>query len=126
MTELMICIAIGIAIGWSDILNIKIKKGLDKLSLVSLFLMLWCLGAKIGCDKELLAKLDIIGLKSVELAFFVIAGSILGVWVVIKIFSFFGMDEIESEEAEIEDVAKEVTKKRKEKLEKAARKREGK
>jgi uncharacterized membrane protein YbjE (DUF340 family) len=126
MTELMICITIGIAIGWSDKLNIKMKKILDKISLFSLFLMLWCLGAKIGCDKELLAKLDIIGLKSVELAFFVIAGSILGVWVVVKIFSFFGMEEIESEEAKIEDEVKEVAKKRKENLEKVARKREGK
>ena len=126
MTELIVCIAIGIGVGWSDKLNIKTRKVLDKISLVSLFLMLWCLGAKIGCDRELLAKLDVIGLKSIEWAFFVIAGSVLGVWVVIKIFSFIGMDEIESEEVEVKEIVEEVAEKRTENLEKAARKKEGK
>lgn len=125
MTELIICIAIGIAIGWSDKLNMKTRKVLDKISLVSLFLMLWCLGAKIGCDRELLAKLDVIGLKSLELTFFVIVGSVLGVWMVLKIFNFIGMDEIECEEVEVENIAEEVAEKRAESFEKKAKERKG-
>lgn len=125
MTELIICIAVGIAIGWSDKLNMKTRNVLDKISLVSLFLMLWCLGAKIGCDRELLAKLDVIGLKSLELTFFVIAGSVLGVWMVLKIFNFIGMDEIECEEVEVENIAEEVAEKRAESFEKKAKERKG-
>lgn len=126
MTELIICIAVGIAIGCLDKINMKTRKILEKISLFSLFLMLWCLGAKIGCDRELLAKLDVIGLKSLELAFFVIVGSVIGVWIVIKIFSFIGMDEIENEEVEVEKIIEEAAEKRSKTSGKATKEREGK
>ena len=39
--------------------------------------MLLCLGAKIGCDAELLGKLDQLGGKSLVMAVFIIGGSVL-------------------------------------------------
>lgn len=58
MQEIMIAIVLGIAVGCSDLLNYNVKKWLSRFSTVSLFIMLLCLGAKIGCDAELLGKLD--------------------------------------------------------------------
>lgn len=50
MQEIMIAIVLGIALGCTDLLNYNVKKWLNHLSTVSLFIMLLCLGAKIGCD----------------------------------------------------------------------------
>ena len=61
MQEIMIAIVLGIAVGCSDLLNYNVKKWLSRFSTVSLFIMLLCLGAKIGCDAELLGKLDQLG-----------------------------------------------------------------
>ena len=48
MQEIMIAIVLGIAVGCSDLLNYNVKKWLSRFSTVSLFIMLLCLGAKIG------------------------------------------------------------------------------
>ena len=68
MQEIMIAIVLGIAVGCSDLLNYNVKKWLSRFSTVSLFIMLLCLGAKIGCDAELLGKLDQLGGKSLVMA----------------------------------------------------------
>ena len=52
MQEIMIAIVLGIAVGCSDLLNYNVKKWLSRFSTVSLFIMLLCLGAKIGCDAD--------------------------------------------------------------------------
>ena len=70
MQEIMIAIVLGIAVGCSDLLNYNVKKWLSRFSTVSLFIMLLCLGAKIGCDAELLGKLDQLGGKSLVMAVF--------------------------------------------------------
>ena len=85
MQEIMIAIVLGIAVGCSDLLNYNVKKWLSRFSTVSLFIMLLCLGAKIGCDAELLGKLDQLGGKS--LAVFIIGGSVLMLWLVLKLFA---------------------------------------
>lgn len=77
MQEIMIAIVLGIAVGCSDLLNYNVKKWLSRFSTVSLFIMLLCLGAKIGCDAELLGKLDQLGGKSLVMAVFIIGGSVL-------------------------------------------------
>ena len=63
MQEIMIAIVLGIAVGCSDLLDYNVKKWLSRLSTVSLFIMLLCLGAKIGCYAELLGKLAQLGQK---------------------------------------------------------------
>ena len=45
------------------------------------------LGAKIGCDAELLGKLDQLGGKSLVMAVFIIGGSVLTLWPVLKLFA---------------------------------------
>ena len=80
MQEIMIAIVLGIAVGCSDLLNYNV-------STVSLFIMLLCLGAKIGCDAELLGKLDQLGGKSLVMAVFIIGGSVLMLWLVLKLFA---------------------------------------
>ena len=75
MQEIMIAIVLGIAVGYSDLLNYNVKKWLSRFSTVSLFIMLLCLGAKIGCDAELLGKLDQLG------------GNVLMLWLVLKLFA---------------------------------------
>ena len=87
MQEIMIAIVLGIAVGCSDLLNYNVKKWLSRFSTVSLFIMLLCLGAKIGCDAELLGKLDQLGGKSLVMAVFIIGGSVLMLWLVLKLFA---------------------------------------
>ena len=57
MQEIMLAIVFGIAVGLANLLSYKIKFYLSKLSTLCLCTMLFCLGAKIGCDDALLAKL---------------------------------------------------------------------
>ena len=85
MQEIMIAIVLGIAVGCSDLLNYNVKKWLSRFSTVSLFIMLLCLGAKIGCDAELLGKLDQLGGKSLVMAVFIIGGSVLMLWLVLQV-----------------------------------------
>ena len=61
MQEFMIAIVLGIAVGYSDLVNDNVKKWLSRFSTVSLLIMLLCLGAKIGCYAELLGKLGPLG-----------------------------------------------------------------
>jgi len=49
--------------------------------------MLWCLGAKIGCDDELLRNLGLLGFRAVIMAFGIIAGSLLLLWLVTRLFA---------------------------------------
>lgn len=56
MQEIMLAIVLGIAVGLANLLSYKIKFYLSKLSTLCLCTMLFCLGAKIGCDDALLAN----------------------------------------------------------------------
>lgn len=87
MQEIMIAIVLGVALGCTDLLNYNLKKWLNHLSTVSLFIMLLCLGAKIGCDAELLGKLGQLGGKSLIMALCIIGGSVLVLWLLLKLFA---------------------------------------
>ena len=50
-------------------------------------IMLWCLGAKIGCDEELLHNLDLLGFRAVIMAGGIIAGSLSLLWIVTRLFA---------------------------------------
>lgn len=84
MQEIMLAIALGIAVGLANLLSYKIKFYLSKLSTLCLCIMLFCLGAKIGCDGALLAKLDTLGVQAGAIAFGAVAGSIICLGAVIK------------------------------------------
>lgn len=77
MQEIMLEIVLGIAVGLANLLSYKIKFYLSKLSTLCLCTMLFCLGAKIGCDDALLAKLGTLGVQAGAIAFGAVCGSIL-------------------------------------------------
>ena len=87
MESIFISIAAGILVGWLDIFNYKTKKYLNHLSTAALLVMLWCLGAKIGCDEELLHNLDLLGFRAVIMAGGIIVGSLALLWIVTRLFT---------------------------------------
>ena len=84
MQEIIFCITIGIVLGWFDIFNYKIKLWLSRISNICLFIMLICLGAKIGCDDNLLAQMDTLGKQSLILGGSAILGSVVMFYIIIK------------------------------------------
>ena len=96
MESIFISITAGILFGWLDVFNYSKKKYLNRLSTLALLIMLWCLGAKIGCDDELLRNLGLLGFRAVIMAFGIIAGSLLLLWLVTRFFA----DDIRKEEQE--------------------------
>ena len=84
MQEIMLAIVLGIAVGLANLLSYKIKFYLSKLSTLCLCTMLFCLGAKIGCDDVLLAKLGTLGVQAGAIAFGAVCGSIAMVFLVTK------------------------------------------
>ena len=98
MTEIMLAIAIGIAVGCANILSYGAKEMANKISKIALFIMLWCLAAKVGCDKEVLANLSSLGFQSLFMALAVIAGSFGAVWLISRFFrgSIIAIQEMEN------------------------------
>ena len=84
MEEIIFCIVVGILLGWFDVLNFKIKLWLNRLSLACLYLMLICLGAKIGCDSNLLAQIETLGKQAFILGGCTILGTMLMFYLIIK------------------------------------------
>ena len=87
MEQIFISIILGILVGYLNFLKYKTKKVLSFLATFSLFIMLWCLGAKIGCDDVLLANLGLLGLKSIYIALGIIIGSLTLLWLLTRWFS---------------------------------------
>ncbi len=87
MEEIIFCIVVGILLGWFDVLNYKIKLWLNRLSLACLYLMLICLGAKIGCDSNLLAQIETLGKQAFILGGCTILGTMLMFYLIIKLLA---------------------------------------
>jgi len=87
MEEIIICITIGILLGWFDVLSYKTKLWLNRASLACLFLMLICLGAKIGCDSNLLAQIETLGKQAFVLGGSTIIGTMVMFYIIIKLFA---------------------------------------
>ena len=86
MQEIMIAIVAGILLGWFDVFGYKVKLTLSRLSTACPFLMLICLGAKIGCDADLLAQIEVLGWQSLVLGGMTIIGSMLALYPVTVFF----------------------------------------
>ena len=80
MQEIMIAIVAGILLGWFNVFGYKVKLTLSRLSTACLFLMLLCLGAKIGCDSQLLSQIKVLGWQSLVLGGMTIIGSMLALY----------------------------------------------
>lgn len=87
MEIIILAITAGIIIGWLDVLSYRVKLWLNRLSTACLFLMLICLGAKIGCDANLLGQIARLGRQSLLLGGSAILGSLLLVYVVIRLLA---------------------------------------
>ena len=97
MEEIIFCIVVGILLGWFDVLTYKIKLWLNRLSLACLYLMLICLGAKIGCDSNLLAQIETLGKQAFILGGCTIFGTMVMFYVIIKLLARNFDEEGESE-----------------------------
>lgn len=86
MQEVIIAIVIGIFLGWFNVLSYKTKSYMNKMSTVCLFIMLICLGAKIGCDRDLLRQIEVLGVQSLILGTFTIIGSLLALYPVALLY----------------------------------------
>lgn len=86
MQEIIIAIVIGIVLGWLNLLSYKTKLWLNRISTVCLFIMLICLGAKIGCDNELLAQIEVLGVQSFIIGSCTIIGSIIALYPIAVLF----------------------------------------
>lgn len=84
MTIIICAITAGILLGWLDVFNYITKLWLNRVSTVCLFIILLCLGAKIGCDREMLAKIPVLGKQAFLLGSSAILGSMLLFYVIIK------------------------------------------
>ena len=87
MEEIIFCIVVGILLGWFDVLSFKIKLWLNRLSLACLYLMLVCLGAKIGCDSNLLEQIETLGKQAFILGGCTILGTMVMFYVIIKLLA---------------------------------------
>ncbi|MGM9582134.1 MAG: LysO family transporter [Phascolarctobacterium sp.] len=87
MTIIICAIAAGILLGWLDVFNYKTKLWLNRFSTVCLFIILLCLGAKIGCDKEMLDKIPVLGQQAFILGSSTILGSMVMFYLIIKLLA---------------------------------------
>ena len=87
MTIIICAITAGILLGWMDVFNYKTKLWLNRISTVCLFIILLCLGAKIGCDKEMLAKIPVLGKQAFILGSSAVLGSRVMFYLLIKLLA---------------------------------------
>ena len=87
MTIIICAITAGILLGWMDVFNYKTKLWLNRISTVCLFIILLCLGAKIGCDKAMLAKIPVLGKQAFILGSSAILGSMVMFYLIIKLLA---------------------------------------
>lgn len=86
MVLIFAAIAGGLVVGWLDLLNYKQRHYLSYVATAALFVMLACLGAKIGCNEEMLHNFSKLGYLSVVLTAGVILGSLCCLWLLVRVF----------------------------------------
>ena len=87
MTIIICAITAGILLGWLDVFNYRTKLWLNRISTVCLFIILLCLGAKIGCDREILDKIPVLGKQAFLLGSSAILGSMLMFYMIIRLLA---------------------------------------
>ena len=87
MTIIICAITAGILLGWLDVFNYRTKLWLNRISTVCLFIILLCLGAKIGCYREMLDKIPVLGKQAFLLGSSAILGSMLMFYMIIRLLA---------------------------------------
>ncbi len=75
MLELMFTLALGIILGLSGRMTSSVSHALGVITKICLFIMIFCLAAKIGCDEAVIKVLPLIGRNAFFFCFGGIAGS---------------------------------------------------
>lgn len=83
---IFLSLGLGFLIGYRQLLNEKLLKSNSKIQTVFVLLMIFFMGLKIGADSEILGNLGSIGGKAFLYAAFCIAGSVLCVYIVSRLF----------------------------------------
>ncbi len=71
---------IGIVIGYKEISHKKLLESLDKFQMAALLVLLFIMGLRIGADPEVMASIQVIGLKSFIFAGITVFFSVFFVW----------------------------------------------
>lgn len=82
MIMLIVFLVIGMILGYFEIIPSRILDKFNKVPYISLLIILFFMGSKIGMDEAIIGSISIIGLKALIIAI----GSILGSLVFIKLF----------------------------------------
>lgn len=86
MELIIIALIAGIGLGLSGLVPSCFSARLDKIITVTLFIMLFALGAQIGSNQDLLGNLTVLGGRAVVIAGFSVAGSLLLLWLIARLF----------------------------------------
>jgi uncharacterized membrane protein YbjE (DUF340 family) len=86
MHEIIILLAVGIAIGWLIRQKQKLVGIIDRLLGWSVYLLLFLLGIRIGTNKEIIRDFSTLGLQAIGISLLAIAGSIAGAVICYRLF----------------------------------------
>jgi uncharacterized membrane protein YbjE (DUF340 family) len=86
MPEIIILLAVGIAIGWLIRKKQKLAGIIDRLLVWAVYLLLLLLGIGIGTDKEIVRQFSTLGLQAIGISLLSIAGSIAGAVICYRLF----------------------------------------
>lgn len=80
MGLIVISLLTGAALGMAKLIPESWLRHLDKSITITLFAMLFALGAQIGSNSELVANLPVLGWRALVIAGLSIIGSVLSLW----------------------------------------------
>jgi uncharacterized membrane protein YbjE (DUF340 family) len=86
MHEIIILLAVGIAIGWLIRKKQKLVGIIDRLLGWSVYLLLFLLGIGIGTNEEIIRDFSTLGLQAIGISLLAIAGSIGGAVICYRLF----------------------------------------
>ncbi|VBB05963.1 lysine exporter lyso [Lucifera butyrica] len=90
MSLIFVSLVAGIAMGASGKIPAAWFHYSNKMTTIMLFIMLLALGAQIGIDRELAAKLTLLGGRALLIAALSVAGSIGALWAVARKWNLAG------------------------------------
>lgn len=93
MDLIVIALVAGVIIGASGFIPAAALKHVDKLTTITLFIMLAALGAQIGSNNELLGNLAALGWRALVIALLSVAGSVTVLWLAVRYFKLATVEE---------------------------------
>lgn len=87
MLNLLLTLALGLLVGLSGKLTSRANHFLSVVTRICLFIMIFCLAAKIGCDETVIKALPVLGVQSFMLCIGGMFGSVVLMALAGRIFS---------------------------------------